>query len=72
MHAENVDVQVHYVPLHYRPFFQERYSYERGASPNARESYEGLVSLPLFPRMTDDNVTDVITVVEKVASAHAD
>jgi len=66
MHAENVGVQVHYVPLHYHPFFQEEYGYERGLFPNAEAVYDRIVSLPLFPGMDDADVTDVVTAVHKI------
>lgn len=47
MHAENIGVQVHYVPLHFHPGFQAEYGYERGDFPAPERVYEGLVSLPL-------------------------
>lgn len=71
MHAENVGVQVHYVPLHYHPFFQREYGYERGEFPNAEAVYEGIVSLPLFPGMDDGDVEDVIRAVERLHDHHA-
>jgi perosamine synthetase len=72
MHAENVGVQVHYVPLHYHPFFQEEYGYERGDFPVAESVYDGLVSLPLFPEMTDGDVEDVVAAVERLHAYHAE
>lgn len=71
MHAENIGVQVHYVPLHYHPYFQETYGYRRGDFPEAERVYEGLVSLPLFPEMTDDDVEDVVRAVERIHVHHA-
>lgn len=70
MHAENIGVQVHYVPLHYHPHFQERYGYERGDFPVAERVYEGLVSLPLFPEMDDGDVADVIRAVRRLSRYH--
>lgn len=66
MHAENIGVQVHYVPLHYHPFFQEEYGYERGMFPEAESVYDGLVSLPLFPEMSDGDVEDVIAGIRRL------
>lgn len=66
MHAENIYVQVHYVPLHYHPFFQEEYGYERGQFPNAEAVYDRIVSLPLFPGMDDSDVDDVVRAVERL------
>jgi dTDP-4-amino-4,6-dideoxygalactose transaminase len=70
MHAENVGVQVHYVPLHYHPLFQEEYGYDEGDFPVAERVYEGLVSLPLFPGMDDGDIRDVVRAIERIARYH--
>jgi len=70
LHAENIGVQVHYVPLHYHPYFQREYGYERGDYPIAETVYEGLVSLPLTPAMDERDVRDVIKAVERLAAYH--
>ncbi len=66
MSAENVQCQVHYVPVYYFPFYKHL-GYERGLCPNAEKIYEGIMSIPLYPKMTDDDVSDVIEAVRKVA-----
>jgi dTDP-4-amino-4,6-dideoxygalactose transaminase len=71
MHAENIGVQVHYVPLHYHPYFQREFGYERGAYPNAEALYERIVSLPLFPAMDDSDITDVIQAVRRLAAFYS-
>jgi len=70
MHAENIGVQVHYVPLHYHPFFQEEFGYERGMFPETESVYEGLVSLPLHPEMDGEDVEDVIRAIRRLRSYH--
>ena len=65
MSAENVQCQVHYVPVYYFPFYQER-GYKKGLCPNAEAIYEGIMSIPLYPMMTDEDVESVITAVKKV------
>ena len=70
MHAENIGVQVHYVPLHYHPLFQDEYGYEEGMFPETERVYEGLVSLPLFPAMDDGDVEDVVTAVRRLSAHH--
>ncbi|MDL0119327.1 DegT/DnrJ/EryC1/StrS family aminotransferase [Halobacterium salinarum] len=70
MHAENIGVQVHYVPLHFHPFFQKEFGYQRGMFPKTERVYEGLVSLPLHPEMDDEDVEDVITAVRKLNAYH--
>jgi dTDP-4-amino-4,6-dideoxygalactose transaminase len=67
MRAENIGVQVHYVPLHFHPYFAEEHGYEPGDFPNTESIYEGLVSLPLSPAMTDKDVDDVIFAIKRLA-----
>jgi len=66
MHEENVGVQVHYVPLHYHPLFRDKYGYERGDFPETEQVYKGLVSMPLFPGMSEGDVNDVIAAVKRL------
>ena len=65
MSAENVQCQVHYVPVYYFPFYQKM-GYERGLCPNAEHIYEGIMSIPLYPLMTDEDVDSVIAAVKKI------
>ncbi|WP_338729867.1 DegT/DnrJ/EryC1/StrS family aminotransferase [Haladaptatus sp. DJG-WS-42] len=66
MHAENIYVQVHYVPLNYHPLFQERFGYEEGQFPNAEAIYDGIVSLPLYPSMDGETEEAVIRAVQRI------
>lgn len=65
MSAENVQCQIHYVPVYWFPYYQ-RLGYERGLCPNAEEVYKGIMSIPLYPKMSDLDVKDVIHVVKKL------
>ncbi|WP_404284842.1 UDP-4-amino-4,6-dideoxy-N-acetyl-beta-L-altrosamine transaminase [Exiguobacterium aurantiacum] len=63
--SENIGVNVHYIPVYWMPYYQEL-GYERGISPNAEALYEEMITLPLFPAMTAEDVYDVIEAVKKV------
>ena len=65
MSAENVQCQVHYVPVYFFPFYQKM-GYEKGLCPVAESIYKGIMSIPLYPMMTDEDVESVITAVKKV------
>ena len=65
MSAENVQCQIHYVPVYWFPYYQHQ-GYEMGLCPNAEEVYKGIMSIPLYPKMTDQDVDDVIHAVKKV------
>ena len=66
--AENIGVQVHYIPLHLHSFYQQRFGYKPGDFPIAEKYYSRAITLPLFPAMSDKDVNDVIEAVEKVIS----
>lgn len=57
---ENIGSSVHFIPVHLHPFYQERFGYRRGDLPTAEGIYDGLVSLPLYPRMSRQDAEDVI------------
>jgi perosamine synthetase len=66
LRAENIGVSVHYIPIHRQPYYRDRFGYKGGEYPVAEGAYERLISLPMFPGMSDDDVEDVIRAVDKV------
>ncbi len=67
LRAENIGVNVHYIPVHWHPYYRSL-GYARGGWPVAEGEYERLITLPMFPAMTDADVTDVIEAVFKVVT----
>lgn len=65
MSAEGVQCQVHYVPVYWFPYYRHL-GYKKGLCPKAEEIYKGIMSIPLYPKMTDQDVEDVIYAVKKV------
>ncbi len=65
LRAENIGVAVHYVPVYWHPYYQAR-GYGRGLCPRAEWAFERLLTLPLFPAMTDEDADDVLAAVRKV------
>jgi UDP-4-amino-4,6-dideoxy-N-acetyl-beta-L-altrosamine transaminase len=68
LRAENIGVNVHYVPVHRHPYYRERFplTCREGSYPVAEDAYERLISLPMFHAMTDTDVADVVHAVRKV------
>ena len=66
LRAENIGVNVHYIPVHYHPYYRERFGSHDGEFPVAEDAYERLISLPMFHAMTDADIEDVIAAVQKV------
>ena len=58
--SRNIGTQVHYIPVHTQPYYQENYGYKRGDCPIAEDYYEKALSIPLYPRMINDDVDYVI------------
>lgn len=63
LREKGVGVNVHYIPVHLHPFYRKKFHTGPGLCPVAETAYEQIISLPMFPGMTDDDVERVIEVV---------
>ena len=61
-----VGCSVHFIPLHLHPYWRDTYHLQPEDFPNALRAYQGAVSLPIFTKMTDDDVTRVIQAVREI------
>ncbi|MCD6579026.1 UDP-4-amino-4,6-dideoxy-N-acetyl-beta-L-altrosamine transaminase [bacterium] len=66
LRAENIGVNVHYIPVHLQPYYQKRFGYHLGDFPRAENYYSRAITLPVFPKMSDRDVDDVIKAVKKI------
>lgn len=57
--ALNIGVNIHYIPVYYHPYYQAL-GYTKGICPVAENFYEEIITLPLFPMMSDEDVNYVI------------
>ena len=64
---KKVGCQVHYIPVHWHPYYAKTYGYRRGALPVSESYYRKALSLPLYPKMTDDDIERVINVVSALS-----
>ena len=55
-----IQTQVHYIPVHTQPYYQENFKTTWGAYPNAEAYYQKCLSIPLYPAMTDSQIDKVI------------
>jgi dTDP-4-amino-4,6-dideoxygalactose transaminase len=60
MREANIECGVHYIPLHLFPFYQQRYGYQEGDFPHAESAFQRVVSLPLHPVLTEEDIHVVI------------
>ncbi len=56
MRNQGFGVNVHYIPVHYHPYYMENFNTGPGLCPVAEEVYEGIMTLPLHPGMTERQV----------------
>jgi len=70
LRAENIGVALHYVPAYWHPYY-ERLGYRRGLCPVAEAASSRLLTLPIFPGMTDADVDDVVAALDKVTRHYA-
>jgi len=61
-----IQTQVHYIPVHTQPYYQNHFNTDWGDLPKAENYYKKCLSLPLFPTLTDIEVSKVITVVKTI------
>ena len=66
MRERNIGVNVHYIPIYRFSYYQEQFNFNPKDFPATEEVFNKIVTLPLFPKMCDDDVEDVIEGVEKV------
>ena len=65
LHAFEVGWQVLYIPVYAQPWYEKSYGVRRGLCPNAEAYYEETLALPLYPKLTDDDVARVIRAVKE-------
>jgi perosamine synthetase len=66
LREKGIGVNVHYIPVHLHPFYRDKFNAGPGLCPNAEYAYEQIISLPIFPGMTDEDVERVIEVVGEI------
>lgn len=67
LRSAGISTQLHYLPVHLQPYYQDAYGYSLGKCPNAERFALSAVSLPLYFEMSDDDVREVVTAVRDVS-----
>jgi dTDP-4-amino-4,6-dideoxygalactose transaminase len=63
---EGIGTSVHFIPLHLHPFYRDTFGYQPADYPHASAAFWRIVSLPIYPKMTEVDVRDVIVAVRKL------
>jgi perosamine synthetase len=70
LRKRNIGASVHFIPLHLHPYYRETYGYAPDAFPIAHREYLREVSLPIYSKMSDGDVADVIDAVRAIVAEH--
>ena len=71
LRARNIGTSVHFIPLHVHPYYRDLYGYVPEDFPVAYGEYLREISLPIYSKMTDEDVEDVIRAVTDIATHSA-
>ena len=70
LRRRGISSSVHFIPLHLHSYYRGAYGYEPSDCPVAFAEYKREISLPIYSRMTDQDVSDVINAVREVSRLH--
>ncbi len=69
LRESGIGVNVHYIPVHYHPFYKRTFHTGKGLCPIAEDAYERILTLPLFPAMAMDDVKTVCHALKKAVQS---
>jgi dTDP-4-amino-4,6-dideoxygalactose transaminase len=66
LRAHNIGTSVHFIPVHLLSYYRDRYGFKRNDFPIAEREYDRLVSLPVYPSMSEGDVNDVVEAIRGI------
>ncbi len=66
LRAEGIGVNVHYIPVHLHPFYKNQFKTKEGMCPVAEEECQKILSLPMYPTITDNEISTIQATIGKV------
>ena len=70
LNSRRIGTSVHFIPLHLHPFYRQTFGYQALDFPQASTAFERIISLPIYPMMTEQNVSDVIAAVRDLVQEY--
>jgi dTDP-4-amino-4,6-dideoxygalactose transaminase len=67
LREKEIGTSVHFIPLHLHPYYRDTFGYKPGDFPNASAVFERIVSLPIYPAMSESDVGKVAGAVRDIA-----
>ncbi len=62
-----IGTSVHFIPLHLHPYYAQKYGYKNGDYPVAESVYSKIISLPLYPKLTENQMQYIIDMIREIA-----
>ena len=72
MSKAGIGTSVHFIPLHLQPYWRDRYNLKPQDFPFVNDVFRRVVSLPIYPKMTDDDVERVIHTVRSILEEYSE
>lgn len=66
LRAEGIIANIHYKPIHLHTYFMKQLGTKRGMLPHCEAAADALITLPLFPAMTDADAESVVSALQKI------
>ena len=70
LREKEIGTSVHFIPLHFHPYYRDTFGYKPEDFPNASAVFDRIISLPIYPKMTEGNVRDVIVAVRQIVQEY--
>ena len=72
MREEQIGVTVHYRPVHLHPYYRERFGTGEGLCPVTEDAASRILSLPIYPKMTDQDVNDIVSILARCTDKYVE
>ncbi|MBB28967.1 MAG: UDP-4-amino-4,6-dideoxy-N-acetyl-beta-L-altrosamine transaminase [Gemmatimonadetes bacterium] len=70
LHTHGIGTQIHYIPVHFQPYYRQHFGYSEGDFPMAEEYYRRCFTLPVFPSMKDEEVQRIADIVLQLVAEY--
>jgi dTDP-4-amino-4,6-dideoxygalactose transaminase len=70
LRKRKVGTSVNFIPIHYHAFYREGFGFHKGDFPVTEDAFERLISLPMYPGLTDADIDRVVGAVEEITDEH--
>ena len=65
LREKGIGVNVHYIPVHFHPFYRSQFGTDNGLCPISEQAYENIISLPIFYDITEEELKRVINAMQE-------